>query len=157
MALSFSKEYALYKKKLAEKHELYQSLGMSQEQIDALDEFDKEEFLSNNTYKRHNHSLTIVADLDIPEDMHPLFKRFGDVLTTEIRQSHRDDYPWLDEIESSALLKKILSLPQEDLDLLNAYVFEGNKQKEIASKLKVSQKTISKRLKRIAGKLGVKK
>ena len=51
MAINFGAEYKRFEKEMAKKHELYAQLGMSQEQIDALDEFDKEEFLSDNTYK----------------------------------------------------------------------------------------------------------
>lgn len=67
MAINFGAEYKRFEKEMAKKHELYAQLGMSQEQIDALDEFDKEEFLSDNTYKRHVQSLSIDEDSGNPE------------------------------------------------------------------------------------------
>ncbi len=92
MAINFGAEYKRFEKEMAKKHELYAQLGMSQEQIDALDEFDKEEFLSDNTYKRHVQSLSIDEDSGNPEDLHPLFKKFGDVLSVELKVTFRDKY-----------------------------------------------------------------
>ena len=53
MAINFGAEYRRFNKEMEKKHRLYAQLEMTQEQIDALDAFDKEEFLSNNNYKRH--------------------------------------------------------------------------------------------------------
>lgn len=121
MAINFGAEYKRFKKEMEKKHELYTQLGMSQEQIDALEEFDKEEFLSNNTYKRHVQSLSIDEDSDNPENLRLLFKKFGDVLSVELKAISRDKYAWLDDISSLSLLEKLLSLSEDDLDLLDAY------------------------------------
>lgn len=149
MAINFGAEYKRFEKEMEKKHALYAQLGMSQEQIDALDTFDKEEFLSNNTYRRHVQSLSIDDDSENPEDMHPLFKKFGDVLSVELKITFRDRYGWLDDITSPELLKKLLSLSPEDLDLLDAYVFGEKTQQEIAADKGISQKNISKKLNRI--------
>ena len=52
MAINFGAEYRRFNKEMEKKHRLYAQLEMTQEQIDALDAFDKEEFLSNNNYCR---------------------------------------------------------------------------------------------------------
>ena len=132
-----------------ELHELYAQLNMSQEQIDALDEFDKEEFLSNNTYKRHIQSLSIDEDSENSEDMHPLFKKFGDVLSVELKVTFRDRYAWLDDISSQTLHKKLLSLSEDDLDVLDAYVFGEKKYREIGEAKKVTPQCIYKKIQRI--------
>lgn len=149
MAINFGAEYKRFEKEMAKKHELYAQLGMSQEQIDALDEFDKEEFLSDNTYKRHVQSLSIDEDSGNPEDLHPLFRKFGDVLSVELKVTFRDKYAWLDEISSPELIGKLLSLAPEDLELLDAYVFGEKTQVELAKTNGISQKNISKKLNRI--------
>lgn len=46
MAINFGAEYRRFNEEMEKKHQLYTQLGMTQEQIDALDAFDKEEFLS---------------------------------------------------------------------------------------------------------------
>jgi DNA-directed RNA polymerase specialized sigma subunit len=138
MAINFGAEYKRFEKEMAKKHELYAQLGMS-----------KEEFLSDNTYKRHVQSLSIDEDSGNPEDLHPLFKKFGDVLSVELKVTFRDKYAWLDEISSPELTKKLLSLAPEDLELLDAYVFGEKTQVELAKKNGISQKNISKKLNRI--------
>ena len=145
MAINFGAEYKRFEKKWQRSMRLYAQLGMSQEQIDALDEFDKEEFLSDNTYKRHVQSLSIDEDSGNPEDLHPLFKKFGDVLSVElkvtlsgqIRMAGRDIFP-------PELIGKLLSLAPEDLELLDAYVFGEKTQVELAKTNGISQKNISK-------------
>ena len=122
---------------------------MSREQIDALDEFDKEEFLSNNNYKRHIQSLSVDEDSEYPDDLHPLLQRFIDVLAVELKVTFRDKYAWIDEISSPTLQKKLLSLSDSDLDILDAHVFGEKTQVEIAKEIGISQKNVSKKLKRI--------
>lgn len=123
MGINFGTEYKRFKREMEQKHKLYTKLGMSQEQIDALDEFDKEEFLSDNTYKRHVQSLSVDIDSEAAEDMHPLFKKFGDALSVELKVKFRDKYAWLDDISSQTLHEKLLLLSEDDLDILDAYVF----------------------------------
>lgn len=149
MAINFGAEYKRFKKEMEKKHELYTQLGMSQEQIDALEEFDKEEFLSNNTYKRHVQSLSIDEDSDNPENLRLLFKKFGDVLSVELKAISRDKYAWLDDISSLSLLEKLLSLSEDDLDLLDAYVFNEKRYREIGEARKVTPQCIYKRIQRI--------
>ena len=98
MAINFGAEYKRFKKEMEKKHELYTQLGMSQEQIDALDEFDKEEFLSDNTYKRHVQSLSIDEDSDNPENLRLLFKKFGDRvrIVAHAPSQGRMDAFWID-------------------------------------------------------------
>ena len=81
MAINFGAEYRRFNEEMEKKHQLYTQLGMTQEQIDALDAFDKEEFLSNNNYKRHVLSLDIDENTDAPEDQPLLYRKFGDVLS----------------------------------------------------------------------------
>ena len=149
MAINFGTEYKRFRTEMKKKHELYAQLGMSREQIDALDEFDKEEFLSNNNYKRHIQSLSIDEDSEYPDDLHPLLQRFIDVLAVELKVTFRDKYAWIDEISSPTLQKKLLSLSDSDLDILDAHVFGEKTQVEIAKEIGISQKNVSKKLKRI--------
>lgn len=131
MAISFAREYKRFRRELAKKHLMYEQLGMSQEQIEALDQFDREEFLSNNTYRRYTQPLIVDADSENPEDLHPLLAKFRDMLSVNLEVTFRDEYAWLDEISSPALLEKLLSLSKEDLRILDAHVFGGKTYKKI--------------------------
>lgn len=149
MAINFGAEYKRFEKEMEKKHELYAQLGMSREQIEALDEFDKEEFLSDNTYKRHVQSLSLAENSENPEDLHPLFKKFGDALSVELKVTFRDKYAWLDDISSQELLEKLLSLSEDDLDILDAYVFGEKKYREIGEAKNVTPQCIYKKIQRI--------
>lgn len=149
MGINFGTEYKRFKREMEQKHKLYTKLGMSQEQIDALDEFDKEEFLSDNTYKRHVQSLSVDIDSEAAEDMHPLFKKFGDALSVELKVKFRDKYAWLDDISSQTLHEKLLLLSEDDLDILDAYVFSEMKYREIGEAKKVTPQCIYKKIQRI--------
>ena len=149
MAISYGKAYRDFKKELEKKHALYEQLGMSKEQIDALDEFDWAEFRADCVYQVHTQPLEIASEPDFDEDKNPLYKKFGDVLSVELKVTFRDKYAWLDEISSPELIGKLLSLAPEDLELLDAYVFGDKTQVELAKKKGISQKNISKKLNRI--------
>lgn len=149
MGINFGTEYKRFENELAKKHALYAQLNMTQEQINALDVFDKEEFLSNNTYMRHVQSLSMDENSETSEDMHPLFKKFGDILSVELKVTFHDKYAWLDEISSQSLLDKLLSLSEDDLDILDAYVFAEKKYREIGEAKKVTPQCIYKKIQRI--------
>ena len=89
------------------------------------------------------------SEPDFDEDKNPLYKKFGDVLSVELKVTFRDKYAWLDEISSPELIGKLLSLAPEDLELLDAYVFGDKTQVELAKEKGISQKNISKKLNRI--------
>lgn len=149
MAINYGKAYRDFKKELEKKHALYEQLGMSKEQIDALDEFDWTEFRADCVYQVHTQPLEITSEPDFDEDKNPLYKKFGDVLTVELKVTFRDKYAWLDEISSPELTRRLLSLAPGDLELLDAYVFGDETQVELAKKKGISQKNISKKLNRI--------
>ena len=100
MAINFGAEYRRFNKEMEKKHRLYAQLEMTQEQIDALDAFDKEEFLSNNNYKRHVLSLDIDENTDAPEDQPLLYRKFGDALSVELKVTFREKCDWLEDITS---------------------------------------------------------
>ena len=149
MAINFGKEYRRFAVEMKKKHKLYTQLNMSQEQIDALDEFDREEFLSNIRYMRRALPMCIDGNPDTQEELLPLYQKFGDVLTVELKLTFREKCDWLEDITSAGLKKKLLSLSPRDLEILDFYVFEENTQKEIAEKLGITQQAVQKRLKKI--------
>lgn len=155
MSLYIANEFKRFRSERKEKHELYRQLNMTQEQIDALDEFDTKEFLSAIRYNRHTQPLITEDYSEDSENRHVLYQKFGEVLTVELDLPSCEKYEWLDDIDSLALLKRLHSLPSEDLDILNAYVFEGKTQTEIAEKMNVSQQAIQKRIARIIKNLGI--
>ena len=150
MAFSYASAYKRFNSELAKKHALYAELGMTSEQIEALDQFDTKEFLSECVYRMHSQSFDPwEEDSDFDDGQNPMYKKFGDILSVEMKITFSGKYGWIQEIESPELLSRLLKLSEEDLVILNASVFEGKTQKLIAAEQGISQKNISKKLKRI--------
>ena len=135
--------------------EEYNRLGMSEEKIKALYEYDLTDFNSNRRFITHTQSINL-ADLEADEDgnaesgRNPLFEKFRDVLSVdnseELLQSRHD---WVEKIDDPKLAKKLKKLSHDDLELLTLFAFDGYSQNEIAAFFSVSQQAISKRINRI--------
>ena len=64
-----------------------------------------------------------------------------------------DDLWWLDEIEDEELIKRLLLLTAEELELISKLAFGDYSQQEIAEKADKTQAAISQKLKTIRKKL----
>ena len=151
MAFNFSTAYKKYEQQEAQRRAYYEKLGMSQSDIEAICAFDKKQFLSDCRYQRRMQSLT--TEDEYGDERSPLLVRFADVLTVYQTPSMTERFWWVDEIESSELIQKIKKLTLEELELITMYVFDSLTQKEIAARLNISQMAVSKRLKKVIGKI----
>ena len=144
-----TKKFEARQKKQAEE---YRALGMSEEQIQIMYEFDLEQFNSNRSYYSHTQSF-IPDDFDESEDDDEklsIFDKFKDVLTTSIEDSgNKSRYWWVEEIEDAELSKRIKLLNAEDIELITLYAFDGYTQEEIADQFSCTKQNIQKKLRRI--------
>lgn len=132
----------------------YRALGMTEEQIAEMSEFDWNQYRSARVYAMHTQSL---SDTPFPEDgdegeesKSPLFERFLRELSTNIGSlSELSRYGWVDEIDDPRLAARLKKLPPDDLELLTLLVFDGYSQNEIAAVRYVTQQAISKKINRI--------
>ena len=140
------RKFEARQKKQAEE---YRALGMTEEQIKAMYEFDLEQYKSDRRYYSHSQSF-IPDDFDEDEDDDEklsIFDKFKDVLTTSIEESgNKSRYWWFEEIDNPDLVRNIKSLSTEQLELLTLVVIDGYGQAEIAELMKVSQSAISQRI-----------
>ena len=151
MGINYGTEYALFRADLARKHTLYQKLGMTKEQIQALDEFDWTEFRSNLVFRKHNQSIEpIIAD-DMAPDKNPLFKKYLSSFSVSFEPEIQDRYPWIEEILDPVLYRCVMKLTPEDLDIWDAYVFQGLTQEEIASSRRIDRSAVRRSLARVRG------
>ena len=85
----------------------YRALGMTEEQIQAMYEFDLEQFRSDRRFYSHTQSLlpdTFDENEDNDEKL-SIFELFKDVFTTTIEESeYKSRYWWVDEIGEDDLL-----------------------------------------------------
>ena len=144
-----TKKFEARQKKQAEE---YRALGMTEEQIQAMYEFDLEQFKSERRHRMHTQPLQVeeFEDNDADESDNTLLNEFFDELTCTIETSgDKSRYWWIEEIDNPQLAKRIKMLTKDDLELITQSVIDGYSQTELAAIYGIAQKNISKKLKRI--------
>ena len=79
--------------------------------------------------------------------------KFEDELTVTQEPDETRPLWWLDEIEDEVLLESLLQLSEEDLLLIDRVAFREQTQTEISIELKVTQPSVSQRIKTIRKKI----
>ena len=130
----------------------YRALGMTEEQIKAMYEFDLEQFRSDRRFYSHTQSLlpdTFDENEDNDEKL-SIFELFKDVFTTTIEEAEcKSRYWWIEEINNSELYSIVIGLSNEQIELLTLIYVDRLSQSEVARIFNVSQAAISQRLKKI--------
>ncbi len=132
--------------------EKYRKVGMSEEQIQALYEFDLRIHKSERINALHTQPLDekFFHEDGNDESDNPLLKHNIDDLSVDDETSEfHSRYWWIEQIENSMLTTRIKKLSGDDLELLTQYVFDGLNQSELSRFYGISQKNICKKLKRI--------
>ena len=145
-------ERKMFAKRQKKQAEEYRTLGMTEEQIQTMYEFELEQFKSERRHRMHTQQFTS-SDFDEGEDddsESTLFDKFFDELTCTIETSgDKSRYWWGEEIEDAELSKRIKLLSTEDIELITLYVFDGYTQDEIAIQFSCTKQNIQKKLRRI--------
>ena len=143
------RKFEAWQKKQAEE---YRALGMTEEQIKEMYEFDLEQFKSERRYRMHTQRLQVqeFEENDADESDNTLLNEFFDELTCNIETSgYKSKYWWVEEIENPKLAERIKILSKDDLELLTKSIIDEYTQTELADIYGIAQKNISKKLKRI--------
>ena len=136
-----TKKFEARQKKQAEE---YRALGMTEEQIKAMYEFDLEQFKSERRYRMHTQPLQVeeFEENDADESDNTLLNEFFDQLTCTIETSgDKSRYCWVDEIEDEALARKVKSMATEEIEIITLLVFEGYTQIEASQKMGMPYRT----------------
>ena len=136
------KKFDERQKKQAEE---YRALGMTEEQIQAMYEFDLEQFKSERRHRMHTQPLQVeeFEENDADESDNTLLNEFFDELTCTIETSgDKSRYWWVEEIDDSETVKKIKSLSERDLEILTLMVIDELTHEEIAKIMGVCVRTI---------------
>ena len=142
-------ERKMFAKRQKKQAEEYRALGMTEEQIQAMYEFDLEQFKSERRHRVHTQPLQVeeFEENDVDESDNTLLNEFFDELTCTIETSgDKSRYWWVEEIDNPNLVRAIKGLSMEQIELLTLVVIDGYGQTEIAEILNVSQSAISQRL-----------
>jgi DNA-directed RNA polymerase specialized sigma subunit len=125
--------------------EEYRALGMTEDQIQAMYEFDLEQFKSERRHRMHTQPLQVeeFEENDADESDNTLLNEFFDELTCTIETSgDKSRYWWVEEIDDSETVKKIKSLSERDLEILTLMVIDELTHEEIAKIMGVCVRTI---------------
>ena len=148
MKLNYGYEYAKFRAEQKKQREYYLSVGMSEETIAEIEEFDKQEFLRELAYKRN----TIPWDITTPfetddESKNPLYERNFYQLTVSIESNLPPTrYGWIEQIENPQMIDAINQLTKEQIEIITLLVFDEREQEEIAKILGINQSSVSRRI-----------
>lgn len=143
------RKFEAEQKKLAEE---YRALGMSEEKIQAMYEFDLEQFNSKRRYYTHTQEFT-TSDFEEGESddsESTLLHKFFDELTVTIEYgSYSSRYWWIEEIEDEELAGRIRKLTAEEIEMLTLVAFEGYSQVDAAEKMGIPYRTFKHKMQKI--------
>lgn len=150
MAWNNGKERKTFEAEQKRLRKIYLEHGMTEEAIQALYEFDKEQFNSQRRNTIHTQRLDFDSiEFDDKETDNPLFEKFLELLSTEDEFIPEGRFGWLETIENNRLAKGLKQLKESDLEVLTQMYFEGYSQREVAVNLGVTEANISKKIRRI--------
>ena len=141
-------ERKMFAKRQKKQAEEYRVLGMTEEQIQTMYEFDLEQFKSERRHRMHTQPLQVeeFEENDADESDNTLLNEFFDELTCTIDTSgDKSRYWWVEEIDDSETVKKIKSLSERDLEILTLMVIDELKNKEIAQVKGIPLRTIERK------------
>ena len=139
---------AKFNQEQKEQKKKYQQFGMSDEQIQVMQQLDLEIFNSNRRYAEHTQPI-ISDETFESETKNPLLKVFSESFSTE--QALTFDYfsNWIDEIDNQILVEAIKTLSEEDKEILRLLAVYGYSHKEIGEQLHTSRQCITSKIRRI--------
>ncbi len=139
------RKFEARQKKQAEE---YRALGMTEEQIKAMYEFDLAQYKSDRRYALHTQTLQVTEfdESDADESDNSLIKEFFDQLTCTIDDSaDKPRYWWVEEIDDPETVRKLKSLSATDLEIVTLMVIDECKHEDIARIMGVSVRTIERK------------
>lgn len=148
MCWNDGKERKLFEKRQAVLAKQYRSVGMTEEQIQQMYEFDLAVYRSERIFYTHTQALefNFADDEDVGEVSNYLLER-----QTEHFRNYSNRYWWVDELER--LYSAVKNMSDAEKELITLYVFDGYTQKEIAAIRNCTRQAIGYQLKKIENKL----
>ena len=149
MGFNYAKERRKFEARWKQLRKQYEAAGMSEFAIEQIYLFDLGVFRSERAYVNHTQRRPDVYITDDSANHSTLLQKFKNLWVNFDESEFYSKNGWIDTIENQMLLKKLQQLSIEDLDLLKFIVLEGHTQEELAEKRRCSQRSISKRLKKL--------
>ena len=153
MSINYGSAYRAFGKEQGKLREQYRQLGMTEDQIEAMYEFDLTAFRGDCVFLYHTQALMPQSGIEEDEGRNPYLDCFLDSFSTTDDLSAAGLFSWIDEIGDERVVKRLRSLSENDLLLLTLYCYLELTQTQIASLLGITQKAVSKRLSTLRKKI----
>ena len=128
----------------------YRANGMTDKQIEEMNQFDLRQFNSNRRYREHTQAFQVDEFDDADESDNSLMRYFPEQLTSKIDDlASKTRFGWVEEIEDERLYKILIGMSKDDIELITLYVFDGYTQDEIANYMNCTKQNIQKKFHRI--------
>jgi len=150
MAWNDGKERKTFEAEQKRLRKIYLEHGMTEEAIQALYEFDKEQYNARRRNAIHTQSFDLEAmEGDGDEGQNPLYAKFLEVIAVNEEYIPQDRFGWIETIENQRLVVALKKLKNSDLEVLTQIYVEEYSQKEVAAHFGVTEASISKKIRRI--------
>lgn len=119
---------------------------MPEEKIEDICTYDRMTHNRNRAFAEQTVSLDAIMEKQGFNDewgMNPLLEKNMEALSVEMEIDHNSTFWWVNELEDPALLEAVLSLTDQQRELITKIVYNGYSQTEVAKHWGVSQSTIS--------------
>ena len=146
MGKNYAIERAKFERQQRQQAEQYRKLGMDEEQIQTMYEFDLATFRSDWRYEKHTQGFAASSFGDGTQDdsKSALFEKFLAQLSVKPDDGHSREW-WVEEIENPQLALALKGLSKSDLEFITRIVIENATQMELSEELGISQQAVSKK------------
>ena len=146
MGKNYAIERAKFERQQRQQAEQYRKLGMDEEQIQTMYEFDLATFRSDWRYEKHTQGFAASSFGDGTQDesKNALFEKFLTQLSVKPDDGHSREW-WVEEIENPQLALALKGLSKSDLEFITRIVIEKATQMELSEELGISQQAVSKK------------
>lgn len=146
MGKNYAIERAKFERQQRQQAEQYHKLGMDEEQIQTMYEFDLATFRSDWRYEKHTQGFAASSFDDNTQDesKSALFEKFLAQLSVQPDDGHSREW-WVEEIENPQLALALKGLSKSDLEFITRIVIEKATQMELSEELGISQQAVSKK------------
>ena len=146
MGKNYAIERAKFERQQRQQAEQYRKLGMDEDQIQTMYEFDLATFRSDWRYEKHTQGFasSSFGDGTQDESKSALFEKFLVQLSVQPDDGHSREW-WVEEIENPQLARALKGLSKSDLEFITRIVIEKATQMELSEELGISQQAVSKK------------
>lgn len=131
----------------------YQSAGMSDATIQAMREYDWEQFKRERIFRIHTQSFegSLFHEGDMKEDTQaPVMKKYIAQFSVSLDDiSTWGCSTWIEDLDTPELSKRVKSLSHDNIVLLSYLIVDGLSRAELSRRLNISRAAVTKRLSRI--------